>query len=59
MAACIGPVKALHSIVGWVMGHLPKLTWSRDVTGKVDNIHSNLTPTTQKMTMFRYDYEQN
>ena len=25
------------------MGHLPKLTWSRDVTGKVDNIQSNLT----------------
>ena len=25
------------------MGDLPKLAWSRDVTGKVDNIHSNLT----------------
>ena len=24
---------------------LSKLDWSRDVTGKVDNIHSNLTPT--------------
>ena len=24
------------------MGDLPKLAWSRDVTGKVDNIHSNL-----------------
>ena len=23
------------------MGDLPKLAWSRDVTGKVDNIHSN------------------
>ena len=28
------------------MGDLSKLTWSRDVTGKVDNIHSNLTPKT-------------
>ena len=26
------------------MWDLPKLAWSRDVTGKVDNIHSNLTP---------------
>ena len=26
------------------MGDLSKLAWSRDVTGKVDNIHSNLTP---------------
>ena len=25
------------------MGDLPKLAWSRDVTGKVDIIHSNLT----------------
>ena len=25
------------------MGDLPKLAWSRNVTGKVDNIHSNLT----------------
>ena len=25
------------------MRDLPKLAWSRDVTGKVDNIHSNLT----------------
>ena len=25
------------------MGDLPKLAWSCDVTGKVDNIHSNLT----------------
>ena len=25
------------------MEDLPKLGWSRDVTGKVDNIHSNLT----------------
>ena len=24
------------------MGNLPKLAWSRDVTGEVDNIHSNL-----------------
>ena len=27
------------------MGDLHKLAWSRDVTGKVDNIHSNLTLT--------------
>ena len=26
------------------MGDLPKLAWSRDVTGKVDIIHSNLSP---------------
>ena len=26
------------------MRDLPNLSWSRDVTGKVDNIHSNLTP---------------
>ena len=26
------------------MGDLPKLAWSRDVTGKVGNIYSNLTP---------------
>ena len=25
------------------MRDLPKLAWSRDVTGKVNNIHSNLT----------------
>ena len=25
------------------MGDLPKLAWSRDKTGKVDNSHSNLT----------------
>ena len=29
------------------MGDLPKLAWSRDVTGKVDNIHSNLFPRTK------------
>ena len=32
---------------------------SRDVTGMVDNMHSNLTPTAQEIAMFRYDYEQN
>ena len=26
------------------MGDLPKLAWSRDVTGKVGNIHSNFIP---------------
>ena len=26
------------------MGDLPKLVWSRDVTGRIDNIHSNLNP---------------
>ena len=25
------------------MGDLPKLAWSRDVTGKVNSTHSNLT----------------
>ena len=25
------------------MGDLPKLTWTRDVTGTVDNIHCNFT----------------
>ena len=25
------------------MGDIPKLAWSRDKTGKVDNIHSNLS----------------
>ena len=34
------------------MGHLPKLIWSRDVTGKVDNVHSNLTLTCPYMSLF-------
>ena len=34
------------------MGDLPKLAWSRDVTGKVDNIHSNLTPAQLAMLPF-------
>ena len=39
------------------MGDLPKLAGSRDVTGKVDNIHSNLTlfkmhSTAQEISIF-------
>ena len=34
------------------MSDLPKLAWSRDVTGKVDNIYSNLTPLDPAMLCF-------
>ena len=33
---------------GWF---LSKLDWSRDVTGKVDNIHSNLTRIFKRMIL--------
>ena len=35
------------------MGDLPKLAWSRDVTEKVDNIHSNLFPVVEMVAAQR------